>query len=338
MQVLVHQSSSSMPAVRTPKKGAAAQQGSVQESPKRSPVKNPGIQKRRNEWRSTLKPWVVDWSFKHKQGISTYGSTEAKQQFQLDEYDLKTLPYEKRPNPKDPTFNPTKLYAFTDLEKLTLDKAKALQLTEVKIAGLIVDVKTYTESGGTVFIGRPAKLPKLEAWQEHDHNHKPPAKVIKEYHPPKSPVQPDPPEIAWTPSYLTGPVDVADACRLYCLESDDIKDLAKVSKWIDLGTAARRALELHGGYYAHMDLVKKRRDAEIRQLDSIKSHYTDDFKSVFRFSEIVHQEWVQDRSDDWMYDTSTSKEVFRVAVHYPVHKETDDYGCSPKYVPAWGDF
>ncbi|KAJ7171910.1 hypothetical protein C8R46DRAFT_1257447 [Mycena filopes] len=150
--------------------------------------------------------------------------------------------------------------------------------------------------------------------------------------------KPDPDEITWTPSKLSGSVAVKDACRLYCITPEAIKDLSDVSEWIDLGTVARRAVTLHGGFYAHEAIVLRARDEEERMLEKEISQ-ADERKSRFRFSPLIHQQYTEPNDDAYYLYGPGPPRKNPVAVHYPIfYFSDDDYGCAWEWYPSWGDF
>ncbi|KAJ7772939.1 hypothetical protein DFH07DRAFT_937485 [Mycena maculata] len=207
---------------------------------------------------------------------------------------------------------------------------------------------------------KPArKYPEIAAWEEHmDASATPPLK-IEDYTSPPDAATPDPEQIIWTPSKISGPVTVEDACRLYCITPDDIRDLSDYSCWIDLPTVAKRALTLHGGFHAHMELVRKRREEEEEMLfQDIPDSKTQ--KSSFRFSPMILKQWVEfAREDSWDYASTASRmappvKQYRVAVFYPTqHCDEDNWRWEwlpdmflpePPIIPiltivaGWGDF
>ncbi|KAJ7878995.1 hypothetical protein B0H14DRAFT_2710158 [Mycena olivaceomarginata] len=292
--------------------------GTSTASPKKAPA-SPGINKRRKEWVESLPPpWVKQMNFRHSLSTSTITKTDAKKTYKLDDRDLETLPYEQRLSEK--TGYMMLLYSQPQVSELGRRKAAKL--------GKPLDL-----SGPGTSIISVRNFPKLRDWEEHMLNPDPPPRKIVEYTSPPNPAKPDPTPITWTPSKISGAVSVADACRLYCIEPADIEDLSKHSKWIDLATVAKRAVSLHGGFYAHEELVHQRRDAEEQELTQV-----DDRKSRFRFSPMIQKQWEYVDEDDWMY-AGRELPKHRVAVFYPIESVCfDDYGCMWDWVPYWGDF
>ncbi|KAJ7264870.1 hypothetical protein B0H12DRAFT_1101219 [Mycena haematopus] len=282
-----------------------------------SPTKgatSPGIKKRREEWNKSLPPlWVKQTNFTHAPTARTITKTNAKKKYKLNDREIGTLPHEQRTS--DATGYLMQLYNERQVEGLALRKSAKLG---VKIS---------------------KNPPKLPAWMEHIVNPQPPPLIIAEYTCPPDAVKPDPEDITWKPSKLSGPVSVQDACRLYCIAPTDIQDLSTHSPWIDLVTVAKRALTLHGGFYAHEKLVLQRREAEEKALtESIPHAY--ERKSLFQFSPMSQAEWDRDCEDDWMYEVpGQPSPPTRVAVFYHIaYKCLDDYGADWEWLPMWGDF
>ncbi|KAJ7706866.1 hypothetical protein B0H17DRAFT_1034694 [Mycena rosella] len=220
---------------------------------------------------------------------------------------------------------------------MDLAKRKCAKLSrELEVAGLIYHSHSGSSQNGGVSVVSFKNPPKLPAWQEHISNPQPPPLKIQDYTCPPNAVTPDPEKITWMPYKISGPVTVADACRLYCIEPEDIQDLSQYSCWIDLPTVAKRALTLHGGFYAHKELVRKRRDEEEDALDR-EIPEADDRQSRFRFSPMIAKQW-EERDDDYgWYDTSSGpSKQHRVAAHYPIsYICQDDYGCDWVWTPDW---
>ncbi|KAF7364034.1 hypothetical protein MSAN_01062100 [Mycena sanguinolenta] len=166
----------------------------------------------------------------------------------------------------------------------------------------------------------------------------PPLKIA-EYTSPSNAVIPDPVPITWIPSKLSRPVSVKDACRLYCIEPRDIQDLSAHSPLIDLATVAKRAVTLHGGFYAHKELVRQHREAEEQAL-SLPIEQVHERKSLFRFSPMTQRDWNGDYEKLRLYRGSNEPTPpNRVAVFYPIVEVcVDKYGCEWEWLPYWGDF
>ncbi|KAJ6501896.1 hypothetical protein C8R45DRAFT_1209567 [Mycena sanguinolenta] len=162
----------------------------------------------------------------------------------------------------------------------------------------------------------------------------PPLKIA-EYASPANAMKPDPATITWTPSSLSRPVLVKDACRLYCIEPRDIRDLSAHSPLIDLATVAKRAVTLHGGFYAHKELVLQRREAEEQALSQAQLR-----KSLFHFSPMTRRDWNGDYKNLGLYDSSEPiPPINRVAVFYPIEEvSVDNSGCVWEWYPLWGGF
>ncbi|KAJ7772914.1 hypothetical protein DFH07DRAFT_767772 [Mycena maculata] len=218
-------------------------------SPKKtsaSPTKSkqpdsPGPRALQKEWNLSLKPWVKDPKFVHPKGTKTVSKTDAKKTFKLNDKEMATLPYESRPSDK---YLPMQLYNYNHLMELAKRKCSKLA-ARPRLASTV-------------------SIAALPAWMEHMSNAQPPPLKLSDYSTPPNAVTPDPEKIIWTPSKISGPVTVNDACRLYCTDSStqitpaDIRDLANHSPWIDLATVAKRAVALHGGFYAHKQLYALR--------------------------------------------------------------------------------
>ncbi|KZV71066.1 hypothetical protein PENSPDRAFT_418138 [Peniophora sp. CONT] len=88
--------------------------------------------------------------------------------------------------------------------------------------------------------------------------------VIHKYTPPKNthPNEPPPETIIWDGEHCRHRnLLLKDACTLYCVEEDQLEDLAKASRWLDAKTVAMRAVYLHGGIRQHNEIVVARRRA-----------------------------------------------------------------------------
>ncbi|KAF7364035.1 Poly(A) RNA polymerase cid14 [Mycena sanguinolenta] len=302
--------------------------GSTQSPTKATPT-SPGIKKRREEWNNSLPPlWVKQTNFRHPARTTTITKGDAKKKFKLNDREIGTLPYEQAISEK--TGYTMLLYSEREALNLAFREAAKLEV-KLEVNGLI-----YHSGDADVCVVSLKNLPKLPAWMEHIRNPQPPPLKIAEYTSPSDAVKPDPEAITWTPTKLSGPVSVEDACRLYCIEPADIQDLSAHSKWIDLATVAKRAVTLHGGFYAHKELVFQRREAEQDALsDSIRDAWKR--KSHFQFSPMARAEWTSDCGDDWMYSSASgrSSPPNRVAVFYPIEYICfDDYGCDWRWLPA----
>ncbi|KAJ7766627.1 hypothetical protein B0H16DRAFT_1522070 [Mycena metata] len=185
-------------------------------------------------------------------------------------------------------------------------------------------------------LGLPPPTSTLPDWMEHMLRPKPPPFKIETYTCPAGAAKPDPPDMTWTPSRISGAVAVKDACRLYCITADDIQDLSEHSKCIDLGSVARRAVTLHGGFYAHKEHVRQCRQAEEEMLTR-ETPEADNRESRFRFSPLIHKQYTDPPS--MIYEGRTTSPSNPVAVHYPTfYFSDDDYGCAWEWYPHWEDF
>ncbi|KAJ6526245.1 hypothetical protein DFH09DRAFT_170236 [Mycena vulgaris] len=315
----------------TPKKSKS----SLSSSPKKAKSpKSPGIQERRKEWKASLRPWAPQRGFTHPDGMKTMTKTDAKKNFKLDDYDIGSLPCEIL---RRPPLIAVQLYAYDQLMELAKGKCAKLGIPLV-VGGLVYHSHSGSSQSGSVSVVSFQYPQKLKDWQEHVLHPDPPPLKIHEYTCPYTAVKPDPEKITWTPSKLSGSVAVADACRLYCVNPADIEDLRQHSQWIDLATVARRAVTLHGGFYAHEEFVRQRRNEEKEMLTrTITAAYNR--KSNFRFSPMIQKQWDAPNDDDYLYETSNSPRPDRVAVLYPIiYYCDDDYGCDWKWAPWWGDF
>ncbi|KAF8205500.1 hypothetical protein K438DRAFT_1963943 [Mycena galopus ATCC 62051] len=270
-------------------------------SPRKAKPAAPGIKKRREEWNETLPAlWVKQTTFKHPANTRTITKTDAKKRFKLNDREIGTLPYEQQ------------LSAAGYMMQL-YSQSQVTDLARRKCAKLGVELDLFSAKN------------ELPAWREPMLNPQPPPSEIAEYTCPPDPVEPDPEVITWDPSKLSGPVSIADACRLYCIEPTDIQDLSAHSSWIDLATVARRAVTLHGGFYAHEKLLRERRRAEENELD--KADYDKRETLNFRFSPMIQAQWKRYHEDDWGYDYLPPPPN-RVAVLYPIKSvETGDFEC-----------
>ncbi|KAL0571422.1 hypothetical protein V5O48_010538 [Marasmius crinis-equi] len=317
-------------------------------------------------WLASLPPsWEFDPKYRHPKGTKTTCLTYAKKTFQLTDREISTLPHRQMKNPHYEKY-PMKRYSETDLWNLKARKCRALQME------MIVDGHHYP---GAPFQSLPAALPSQKTSQVgassgsgNDSGGNAP-RVIHEYHLLVPPQTPDPSKIYWKPGEIAGPVTVQDACRLYCVgapscfESSrkltsyqitplDIRDLSSVSPWIDLTTVAKRALELHGGFYAHREVVMRRRIEEERRLTAGNKT-----KSEFEWSPLAPPEEFEEEEDmNEDGDDMDTIMAYRVAVLYPIERTYNEDGtsqwspreCSPRPIiarhgfahncQAWGYF
>ncbi|KAK7038253.1 hypothetical protein R3P38DRAFT_2905273 [Favolaschia claudopus] len=170
-------------------------------------------------------------------------------------------------------------------------------------------------------------MPRTQPWKTQ-----PPLKIMDYTCPPDAKV-PDPERIIWTPTKMDGLVTVKDACRLYCIEPNDIRDLSAHSPWIniDLETVAKRAVAIHGGCHAHKDLLLQYRNAEEAALQAIvdRTHIADDGISDFKFSPTTQKQMEESEefeADDWMYEvlgSLASRPKTRVAVNVAVTRKVE---------------
>ncbi|KAJ7067859.1 hypothetical protein C8F01DRAFT_1116017 [Mycena amicta] len=325
-----------MPAVRTPKKATSTSKAKP-ESQKKT-VNNPGIQKRRKEWREQLpQPWKLDLKFKHPQYTTTVATKAAKADYHLTDEELRTLPHETRPSGY---LKPMKLYSHEALFNLARDKSKFLQ------SPLIIGNQEYLSDPGPAGSAVPALVQlrnlKLPKWMDDLHDPQPPPLKQLDYQPVTTGERPDPPIIRWMPSDVPEVVSVSDACRLYCIEPGDLEDLATASHWIDVGTVARRAVKLHGGFYAHHDYVQKRREQEEKMLENkYRDSHDFDQRSDFEWSPHVraYRKWCAEDDTAWMYEIPGKRDTEkRVAVLYPIsYEHRNDFGPGD-WEPYWGHF
>ncbi|KAJ7137932.1 hypothetical protein C8R44DRAFT_339418 [Mycena epipterygia] len=307
-------------------------------SPTKAKPTSPGIKQLRKEWKESLQPWVPQRGFTHPSGTTTVPKSDAKKWFKLDDDDIATLPCEIH---RRPPYKAALLYDYDQL--MALAQRKCAELNKpLEVNGVVYQNYTGLSSTGGVSIVSLKNPPKLEAWEEHMLNPNPPPLKIEDYTCPPQAVKPDPEEITWTPDKISGPVTVEDACRLYCITPENIQDLSQHSKWIDLATVAKRAVALHGGFYAHEELLRLRRDNEEEMLTrTIPEAY--ERKSAFRFSPMILQQWKYLNKDAALYDAlyagMSKPPQHPVAVLYPIsYFCNDDYGSDWQWAPYWGDF
>ncbi|KAK7038252.1 hypothetical protein R3P38DRAFT_2696886 [Favolaschia claudopus] len=327
---------------RAPKKTKTEDSTSPSKSQVKSKgkVKSPGLKKRREEWKASLPPkWIPRADYKHPKGTRTIVKTKAAKKYPLNDDEIGTLPYAQFPADNGYTMH---LYSETQIMNLAVAKHRKLEL-DLVIDGLIYHWYSGSFEKGAVFsvsLKNPPK-PEPQPWDAC-----PPLK-IKDYTLPHKAEFPDPDSIIWTPSKISGPVTVKDACRLYGIEPNDIQDLSAHSPWIDLETVAKRAVTLHGGFYAHNALLSRHRNAEEAALQAIvdRTHRADYGISDFKLSPttLKQMDEIQKLEEDaWMYEipgTTSSRPKNRVAVLYPIEKVgMDDYGCMWEWFPLWEDF
>ncbi|KAJ7203773.1 hypothetical protein GGX14DRAFT_398531 [Mycena pura] len=310
-------------------------------SPAKVKTSSPGIQnlKLRKEWKDALKPWEGQGGFMHPEGVKTVTKSAAKAGYKLDDDDLAALPVEIE---RRPPLKAISKYSADQVMELAKRKCEKLG-RPLEVNGLVYHSHSgsgSSQTGGVSIVSVKNPLP-LPAWDNHILNAQPPPLKISDYTCPPSAVIPDPEKIHWVPSRISGPVTVKDACRLYCsddagltqLSPNDIRDLSDRSPWIDLATVAKRALTLHGGFYAHKEFLHQRRQDEEDTLTREISQ-ADKRKSRFRFSQMILKQWMH-TDDDGMYDGRSTPE-HSVAVLYPIKfYSDDDYGCDWNWMPRF---
>ncbi|KAF7331650.1 hypothetical protein MKEN_00044700 [Mycena kentingensis (nom. inval.)] len=309
-------------------------QASSSNSPTKKPTskktKNPGLRKRQAEWKQQLpSPWTVNEMFTHPPYTSTVATKAAKADYHLTDEELRTLPHETRPSDH---IQPMKLYSSDALFNLARDKSFYLK-TPLVVCGITyhTDPGPAGTASGSVAAISIAKPKKELKWMEDERDPQPPPLVVSKYEPPAEAENPDPPNIIWTSTQLPKVGSESDACRAYCVEPSEIADLVAASHWIHFETVSKRAVNLHGGFHAHRDFVKRRRNEEKQQLQKKYEGTYDTEKSDFEWSPHVrqfHESCGSPRTD-----------VNRVAVHLPIERVCmDDYGTEWEWLPSWGYF
>ncbi|KAJ7171916.1 hypothetical protein C8R46DRAFT_1084234 [Mycena filopes] len=270
--------------------------------------KSPGLKQLREAWNASLpEPWIPNENedFVHPEGISTEIKGEIAKKYKLNPREIATLPYEQR-------------LSRSGFMMHLYSKAQLSDLSSRKRAKLMLDP-----------LPAPVSALRMPDWMEPM---LPPPLKIESYTCPPGAAKPDPEEITWTPRKLSGSVAVEDACRLYCITAEQIQDLSNASQWIDLGTVARRAVTLHGGFYAHEAIVRRARYEEERMLTEVGED-----ESRFRFSPLIHKQYDPD-IDSRLYDPRPLPKN-PVAVHYPILYDTIwDHGGGSEWHPSWGSF
>ncbi|KAJ6545524.1 hypothetical protein B0H19DRAFT_1167903 [Mycena capillaripes] len=241
---------------------------SSSESPRKK-CQDPATPSKAKTWTESLPPlWIKQATFRHPSdttaiphwhNLHNYSLVSRLpprptplKKFKLDPREIGTLPHEQRLS--DAGFV-MQLYNQSQLMELAKRKCAKLEL-KLEIGDLVYHSQSGSSASGSVSTVSWKNPPRLANWQEHMLNPQPlPLKLPDGYYscPPQA-EKPDPDEITWTPSKIVGAVTVDDACRLHCITPEDIRDLAECSPWIDLASAAKRALTLHGGFYAHKEL------------------------------------------------------------------------------------
>ncbi|KAJ6531068.1 hypothetical protein B0H19DRAFT_1190196 [Mycena capillaripes] len=306
-------------------------------TPSKAKTVSPGIQKRRKEWKESLPPlWIKQATFRHPSGTTTVTKTDAAKKFKLDPREIGTLPHEQRLG--DAGFV-MQLYNQSQLMELAKRKCAKLEL-KLEIGDLVYHSQSGSSASGSVSTVSWKNPPRLANWPEHMLNPQPlPLKLPDGYYscPPQA-EKPDPEGITWTPSKIVGAVTVDDACRLYCITPEDIRDLTERSPWIDLASAAKRALTLHGGFYAHKELVYRHRREEEKILEP-ETHGIYTVKSHFRFSSMIQIQWEGESRVGVSTYVTGERPKHPVAVLYPIeYVDQGDYGCEWEWMPFWGDF
>ncbi|KAK1229258.1 hypothetical protein PQX77_007680 [Marasmius sp. AFHP31] len=336
------QISSSFPARKSVQNAQRKKNTNVSTDPKPDPQLH-------KAWLQSLPPpWDFDPNYRHPKGTRTSCLTYAKKTYQLTDREISTLPYRQMKNPHSEK-HPMKRYSGDDLWNLKARKCKALQ-TE-----MVVDRVVYP---GAPFRSLPESLPSqpeaANTSLSSGNTLQTAPRIINDYYLSVPPLIPDPVKIIWRPGEIAGPVTVQDACRLYCVNAlhdiestqadiylsdmqitpSDIRDLSSVSPWIDLATVARRAVQLHGGFYAHRGLVQGKRLLEERHLTAAGK-----VKSEFEWSPLAPPEGFEPEED--MNDEGDDMNAImsrRVAVLYPIERIYDEMGQPVGWSPPWGYF
>ncbi|KAJ8087175.1 hypothetical protein PM082_006003 [Marasmius tenuissimus] len=277
-------------------------------------------------WLQSLPPpWEFDPNYRHAKGTRTSCLTYAKKTYQLTDREISTLPYRQMKNPHS-VKHPMKRYSGDDLWNLKARKCRALQME------MVVDRVVYP---GAPFrsLPEPPPPPQPEAANTSLTSGNTlqiaPRIINNNYYLSVPPLVPDPVKIIWRPGEIAGPVAVQDACRLYCITPSDIRDLSSVSPWIDLSTVARRAVQLHGGFFAHRGLVLSKRLEEERYLTAVGK-----VKSEFEWSPLAPPEEFEPEED--MNDEGDDMNAImsrRVAVLYPIERKYDEMGQPTGWSP-----
>ncbi|KAL0571423.1 hypothetical protein V5O48_010539 [Marasmius crinis-equi] len=290
-------------------------------------TKSTRAKRRAKAWKDALKPWVVDPTYRVPGEIDNMDMTctvsQAKTIYGLDKHDLDSLPHQIEEN------STRKMYPLKEVEYLSLLKKQALES----------DGEDEEDEDGEFEPGSPRKAktqrstqsPKkkkvaepLPDWQRHANFPQPPPKILKGPYKRILDVEmPDPEEIEWKLGKIKGPVSVSDACRLWVLNPEDLKDLSEKSPWIDQVSAAKRAFSLHGGFPGQRNLVNRVRKKEEARLDREGKDRSD-----FEWSPIVQEQldWL-DRGNEseiprWRMPEHDEgpRTTNRVAVLYPIRK------------------
>ncbi|KAJ7766624.1 hypothetical protein B0H16DRAFT_1882675 [Mycena metata] len=327
-----------------------ARKGSSSESPKKAQAKpydspskaktpkSPGTKK---QWKESLPQlWAQQPMFRHPSGTTTVSKVKAMKDYKLNDREIGTLPYQLSTSNLKDGYS-MRLYAADQLMDLVKQKCAKLEIP-LEVGDLVYHSHSGSSRTGSVSVVslKNTSRFRLEPWEEHmlNKNLEPPPRIIRDYISPQDAATADPAPITWTPSKISGAVEVKDACRLYCITPEQIQDLSEQSKWIDLETVAKCAVTLHGGFYAHEEYVGQCRDKEEKRLTR-EIDQADKRKSTFRFSPMIQAQWdAPPDEDDWMYEgRATPKNC--VAVFYPIrYFSDDDYGCDWNWIPYWGDF
>ncbi|KAJ7772901.1 hypothetical protein DFH07DRAFT_801882 [Mycena maculata] len=295
------------------------------------PKPKEGLRTWQREWAATmeLEKWSVDKKFVHPEGTSILPKGAAMRKFKLNQIEMATLPCEREFRGEGST---TVLHYSCDQLRILATRKRT------KLGKLLEEDGPRTCSPRVSHRGGASRdPPALPSYLEHYHRPNPPPLKIPAYTSPAGAQASDPAIIIWEPTKIMGPVTVYEACRLYCINPEDIQDLSAYSPWIDLPTVAKRAVALHGGFHAHKALVLRHRTAEEDALDQAKKN-----KSDFTFSGIIWEQldfYFRTTSSVAYEHPSQSVRERRVAVLYPIESEDQgDYGCNWEWVPFWGDF
>ncbi|KZV71069.1 hypothetical protein PENSPDRAFT_752063 [Peniophora sp. CONT] len=335
---------------KPPKKRVKVDKGEGESDAKKSTrskkPKAPKEPSKKKLWDDRIKKrgeWIQDRKYKHQGHPFTFTKSKALEyakQFEpkLTERELLTLAYETRPNPIE-GYRASHEYSVNDIDALIQEKALALGVT----------VKAPQP---------PPPPPPSDDWWDPLH----PPLIVPDYTPPENahPDDPSPEDIIWDGEHIRHRnILLQDACLLYCVNEDDLRDLARHSRWLDRETVAKRAVFLHGGFKRHNEIIVSRRKEAMeayRAKVAVRNfhdgepteHYSLYLEGLFQkrqkvakesrgLETILKQMWDERCFPGPEHDYSENGYRLRVKQFAPmIQYDERDYGCEWRWYHHWG--
>ncbi|KAK7049368.1 hypothetical protein VNI00_005969 [Paramarasmius palmivorus] len=201
--------------------------------------------------------WKRDRTFFHPDKVRTVTQGDAQclddVKPRLKPEELATLPHERRISPA--SGHEMKLYSVSDVRRLIRERAIALKLPISVPKPSLCTLNPEADN----LLGRLSYRSK--------------ALVRHLYVPPpgSSDQDPVPEDIIWEGEHVWGDfgIEVHDACLLYCLKPEDLKEFTEASRWLDIRSVAVQALEVHGGLTKHNQIIIERRKKDMKTIEEL---------------------------------------------------------------------